>query len=133
MSADNIPDLPGLEADSLYRQEAITDLKVGSIQVLTPIKVDGSADESREKRFIGSTSILTPQGSLPVQSDIDAKTLEEAVQKFPAAMKSGVERMVNEAREMEREMRNGIVVPKGPVDTSGGPGQGGKPGGGLIV
>lgn len=132
MSADNIPEIPGVNADELYRQETITDLKVGSIQCLHPVCTDGSDDESRTSRFIGSTSILTPQGMLPVQADIEADSLEEAVKKFPEAMKAGIERMVEEAREMEREMRNNIVVPKGPLPDAAG-GQPGKPGGGMII
>ena len=132
MSAENLPEMPPLTADNLFRQETFTDLKVGTIQRLTPVKADGSVDESRNERFVASTSIMSPHGAVPVQADIEAKDLKEAVEKFPAAVKAGVEKMVEDARELERQMRSGIVVPKGNMDVSG-MGGGGAPGGGIAL
>jgi hypothetical protein len=113
LSSEQLPEMPGVDAANLYRQESYTDLQVGSIQCLFPVKDDGSKDESRKARFIGSTSLMTPQGALPVQADIEAETLAEAAAKFPEAVKASVERMIEEAREMERQARSNIVVPKG--------------------
>ena len=50
-------------ADDLYREETFTDRRVGSLQRLTPVKPDGTRDESREEIFVGQTQILTPAGA----------------------------------------------------------------------
>ena len=42
INLDNI----SVDAAGLYREEMITDLKAASMQVLTPVKVDGSVDET---------------------------------------------------------------------------------------
>jgi hypothetical protein len=78
---------------------------------LTPIKTDGSDDPSRPTLFSAETQILTPQGPLPIQVPIEAKTLEEALDKFPAAVQQGVDRLVEEAREMRRQQSSRIVTP----------------------
>ena len=41
--------------NNLYREEAITDLKVASIRRLVPIKTDGSPDASRPELIQGFT------------------------------------------------------------------------------
>ncbi|MCP4036268.1 MAG: cytoplasmic protein, partial [bacterium] len=42
LTAEMQPDL-----DNLYREESFTDLKIAQIRRLTPVKPDGSIDESR--------------------------------------------------------------------------------------
>lgn len=111
--ADEPTKMDKLEVDknNLYREEVFTDLRVASIRRLTPIKIDGSPDAARETLFSAETQILTPQGPLPIQVPIEAKTLEEALEKFPAAVQQGVERLVDEAREMRRQASSRIVTP----------------------
>ena len=41
-----------LDRENLFREETYTDLRAGSIQVLTPVKVDGSVDEIIESRTL---------------------------------------------------------------------------------
>ena len=66
----------------------------------------------------------------PVQCPLEATTLEEATAQFPDAVKQAVERLVDEAREMQRREASRIVVP-GEVPIPGGvKGPGG--GGGII-
>ena len=72
-----------LDGDNLYREENITDLKVGSIRVLTPVKVDGSADGTRSALYMGQTQLVSQMGPLPVSCEIDATSLQEAIEKFP--------------------------------------------------
>ena len=36
-----------IDGSNLWKEENYTDLQVGSIRVLTPIKIDGSVDEGR--------------------------------------------------------------------------------------
>lgn len=111
--ADEPTKMDKLEVDknNLYREEVFTDLRVASIRRLTPITIDGSPDPGRETLFSAETQILTPQGPLPIQVPIEAKTLAEALEKFPAAVQQGVERLVDEAREMRRQASSRIVTP----------------------
>ena len=111
--ADETMKLDRIEVDknNLYREDVFTDLKVATIRRLTPVKADGSTDALRETLFSAETQILTPQGPLPIHVPIEAKTLDEAIEKFPAAVQQGVERLVEEAREMRRQASSRIVTP----------------------
>ena len=100
-----------LDRENLYREETYTDLKAGSIQALTPVKEDGSVDESRTPLFMGEAHLMSPSGPLPVRCEIDAKTLVEALDKFPAAVNVAVDRMIEQARDMQRQESNRIVTP----------------------
>ena len=119
-----------VDADNLYREESITDLKVASIRRMIPIKTDGSEDPSRKTIYTGQAHIMSQMGPVPVSAEIDADSLEEAIRKFPEAIKAGIERMVEEAKEIQRQDSSRIVVPKGaPPNLTGG----GAPGGGNII
>ena len=100
-----------LDRENLYREETFTDLKAGSIQVLTPVKEDGAVDESRTPLFMGEAHLMSPSGPLPVRCEIDAKTLTEALDKFPAAVNVAVDHMIEQAREMQRKEAGRIVTP----------------------
>ncbi len=132
MAADDPQTVTEIEVDknNLYREEIVTDLKVASIRMLTPIKLDGSPDESREPIFTGQTTLMSAAGPLPVQCPLDATTLEEATAQFPEAVKQAVERLVDEAREMQRREASRIVVPGEAPIPGGIKGPGG--GGGII-
>jgi hypothetical protein len=126
MAAQN--DLPDVRLDpaAMYREEIFTDRRAGTIRRLTPVTLDGATDTSREVLFSGQTQLLTPAGVLPLVFEIEAKTLEEALQKFPDGVKVALEQAIDEAREMRREAASRIVVPE--VGASGlgpGPVQGG--------
>ena len=98
--------------NNLYKEEAFTDLTFATIRCLTPVKIDGSPDESRERIFTGMTQLMSPKGPIPVQCVIDnAKTLEEALDKLPAAIDKTVKAMIEEAREMQRQEASRIIVP----------------------
>ena len=91
-----------VDRDNLYREEVITDLKAATLRRLIPIQADGSPDASRPSLFLAETQLLTQGGLLPVQARLEAATLEEAIEIFPDAINQAVERMVEEAREMQR-------------------------------
>ena len=116
MSTDSPNPLGDIAVDpnNLYREETFTDLKVATLQRLTPIKPDGSADPSRETLFVGQTQLLSQAGPVPVHCPIEAASLSEAMEKFPAAVKQAVERLVEEAREIQRQEASRIVVPGSP-------------------
>ena len=92
-----------VNANNLYREESITDFKAASIRSLTPVKSDGTKDDGRETIFIGHTQLMSPQGMVPLQAMLQASTLEEAIEKYPAAMKQALEEMVENARKMQQE------------------------------
>ena len=92
-----------VDKNNLYKEESVTDLKVGSIRVLKPVTIDGSEDSGREEIFIGNTQIMTPQGMIPLQSKLNAKTLEAAIDEFPGAMQQALAKMVDEVKKMQEE------------------------------
>ena len=115
-----------VDTANLYREEIVTDLRVATIRRLVPIRADGSDDPSREPLYTGQTTLMSQGGPLPVQAPLEASTLEEAAAKFPQAIQDAVERLVEEAREMQRREASRIVVPseipgglKGPGGGSG--------------
>ena len=120
---------PKMDAATLYREEIITDRKVGTIRVLTPVKSDGSADASRAVIYIGEAQLMTSVGTLPINFELEAQTLDEAVSKFAGAAKEAVERTMKDLQELRRQAASSIVVPQGGM---GGLGPGGMPGGGKI-
>ena len=80
-----------VDTENMYREESFTDLKVASIRRLIPIKTDGSEDDSRPAIYTGSAQIMSQMGPVPVSTQIEAASLEEALQKFPDAIKDAIE------------------------------------------
>jgi hypothetical protein len=105
--------LPDIQVDSnnLYREEVFTDRKAGTLRKLVPVTADGAADAARAVVWSGQTQLLTPGGVLPLSFDIDAITLEQALERFPAAVHTALEAAIEEAREYRREAASRIVVP----------------------
>ena len=113
MSAGNNNPLGDIAVDqtNLYREETFTDLKVASIRRLTPIKPDGSDDFTRPAIFVGETTLMSSRGPLPINCPIEAANLQEAMDAFPVAVQNAVERLMEEAREIQRQESSRIVVP----------------------
>lgn len=110
---ENPQELGEIRVDNanLYREEVYTDLRIATIRRLTPVRPDGSPDESRQPLFTGQTHVMSQAGPLPVECAIEARTLEEAAEKFPQAIKQAVDRLVEEAKELRRREASRIVVP----------------------
>lgn len=128
MSGEDMAGEAGMNANELYREEVFTDRKVGTIRCLTPVKIDGATDDSRPVLYIGQAQMLTSVGAVPLNFEIPAHSLEEAVAGFAAEAQKAVERAMQEIQEMRREAASSIVVPQG----GGGMPGGGMPGGGKI-
>jgi len=114
MSDANGPKITNIKInpDNLYREESFTDLTYATIRRLTPVKIDGSPDESRESLFTGMAQLMSPNGPIPVQCVIEgAKTLSEAADKLPDAIEKSVQAMIAEAEEMHRQESSRIVMP----------------------
>jgi hypothetical protein len=118
---------PKMDPDSLYREDIVTDRKVGTIRMLTPLKSDGTTDTARPVLYMGEAQIMTGAGPLPISFEIEVSTLAEAVEKFGDAAKDAIEKTVRDLQEMRRQQASSIVVPQGPL---GGLGPGGLGGGG---
>jgi len=99
---------------NLYQEEVFTDLRVGSIRRLTPVLPDGSRDMGRPQLFTGQAQLMSPAGPLPIQCNLKATSLDEAMTQFPQAINEAVERLVQEAEEMRRQETSRIVVPGQP-------------------
>jgi hypothetical protein len=122
-----------VDTENLYREETFTDLKVASIRRLTPIKADGSDDPTRPAIFVGETTLMSSRGPLPINCPIEAASLSDAFNAFPEAVQQAVERLMEEAREIQRQEASRIVVP-GPMPGGGLGGPfGGGGGGGRII
>ena len=118
-----------MDAAALYREETITDRKVGTIRVITPVKSDGSFDAGRNVLYQGETQLLTAAGVLPLVFDIEATSLAEAVEKFAQGAADAVERTRREIEQLRREAASSIIVPaRMPGGMPGGP-EGMPPGG----
>ena len=122
-SDDRMMDMK-MDAASVYKEEIYTDRKVGTIRVLVPVKSDGSPDTARKTLYMGEAQILTQVGALPVNFEIEAAALDDAIAEYATAAKEGVERTVRELQEMRRQQASSIVVP----GAGGMGGMGGMPG-----
>jgi hypothetical protein len=100
-----------MDVNNLYREEIVTDRRVGTLRMMTPIKGDGSLDEKREVIFMGEAQIMTQAGPMPINFEIEAKSLTEAVAQFAEAAQQGVEKTVRELQELRRQQSSSIVVP----------------------
>jgi hypothetical protein len=129
---------PGMDVQSLYREEIYTDRKLATLRVLVPVKSDGSPDPSRSTQFLGEAQLMTNMGPLPISFDIPANDLAEAIARYGEAAKSGVENAVRELQEMRRQASSSLVIPSAGATSAiaGGGGLpglgGGLPGGGKI-
>ncbi len=92
-----------INKDNLYREDSITDLRVGAIRLLLPIKPDGTEDKSRTTKFIGHTQLMSPQGPIPIQAELGANNIEEALEMFPEIMKQNMDEIIKKIKEMQQQ------------------------------
>jgi len=100
-----------IDQNNLYHEETFSDLKVGWIRRLTPVRPDGSRDNKRKPLYIGQTQLMTPQGPIPIQCEIPAKTLPDAIAKWSEAMESTMQKVMERAMEMQRQAESRIIKP----------------------
>jgi len=89
-----------LDSKGLFREEVFTDLRVGTLKQLTPVTSDGSRDLGRPMAYVGETQLMSQVGPLPVQAPIEADNLQQALERFPAAVQRAVEAMIAEVKEL---------------------------------
>ena len=134
MAADSRTSEAAMDATSLYREEIVTDRKVGTIRMLVPITPEGTPDGARPTIYAGEAQIMTNMGALPVSFDIDAANLAEAVANYADAARAGIERTMRELQELRRQQSSGLIVPPAGAASAlaGGMPMGGMGGGGKI-
>jgi hypothetical protein len=98
---------------NLHQEEVFSDLTIGSIRRLSPVKPNGEPDKTRPLLFVGQAQIYTQQGPMPIQFPIDAKNLPQAMEKFPEAMEEFVSHLVEQAKELQRQEQSRLIVPGG--------------------
>jgi hypothetical protein len=100
-----------MDSTQLYLEETFTDRKVGTIRRLTPVAADGSPDAARPLLFVGQAQVMTPMGAVPLSFELDAATLNEAIEKFGVAAEAAVHQTMRELQEMRREQASSLVIP----------------------
>ena len=121
-----------MDSDAMYREEVFTDRKMGTIRVMTPVKSDGSEDSSRSVLYVGQAQLMTPMGALPLAFEIEASSLNEALEKYPDEAQHALDKTLEELKELQRQQASSIVMPGDPGMPPGGLPGGGMPGGGGI-
>ena len=99
------------DTDNLYRIDTYTDQKTGSIRRMTPVDAEGNDDPSREVRYIGEASAMTPAGSLPLNFELEGENLAEAASGFGEAAEKALSETIEELKRMQREQQDRIMVP----------------------
>lgn len=102
-----------MDSTQVYREETFTDRKVGTIRRLSPVTADGSADAARPVLFVGQAQVMTPMGAVPISFELEALTLDAAIEKFGAAAEQAVQQTMRELQEMRREQASSLVIPEG--------------------
>ena len=115
-----------LDLNNLYREEIFTDQKIGTLRQMTPVKSDGTRDDSRPILFVGETSLMTPAGTLPIHFRLEGKDLGEAAKQFSDAANKAIQETMEQLRELRRQAASSIVVPDMSKGGMGGLGGGGK-------
>ena len=108
-----------IDRSNLYEEQTFTDLKVGMIKRMTPVKSDGALDKTRKSVFVGQTSLMTPGGPLPIQAVIQAKDLQQAIKKFPEAMKMAMDKLAEEAKKYQQQEQDRIEKPESRIIVPG--------------
>src|ERR1700734_4085771 len=100
-----------MDATQVYREEIFTDRKVGTIRRMTPVTVDGAADDKRPVIFVGQAQVMTPMGAVPISFELEADTLGAAIEKFGASAEQAVHQTMRELQELRREQASSLVIP----------------------
>jgi hypothetical protein len=100
-----------MDTDNLYREEIYTDRKMGTLHILTPVTPEGEVDGERNTIFMGSTQLMTPYGAMPLNFEIEAESMAQALEKFGETAKQALDRTIEEAKQYQRDQASSIVIP----------------------
>jgi len=110
-----------MDIANLYREDTYTDRKLGVIRCMTPVTGEGIQDTSRPVLYLGQAEIMTSMGPVPINFEIPAVTLAEAVAGFAATAQQAVERTMQQIQEMRRQQASQLVVAPGMPGLKDGP------------
>lgn len=119
-------DLPEITLDTaaLYREELITDRKAGMLRIMTPVTPSGEIDASRSVIYTAQTQLMSQAGPLPISAEIQADSLDQAIQHYDEVINQAIQDTLKELEEMRRKAASQIVVPDGTGGVpAGGPGK----------
>src|ERR1700692_2238448 len=85
-----------MDSTPIYHEKPFTDRKVGTIRRLTPVAADGSADAARPVIFVGQAQVMTPMGAVPISFELDAASLNVAIEKFLVAEEQASQQTMRE-------------------------------------
>jgi hypothetical protein len=100
-----------MDASNLYREETYTDRQLGTLHVLTPVDSKGETDTGRDVIYMGNTQLMTPYGAMPLSFEIEADSMEQALEKFGETAKQSLDRTIEEAKQYQRDQASSIVIP----------------------
>ena len=100
-----------MDSTQIYHEETFTDRRVGTIRRLTPVTAEGSIDSARSVIFVGQAQVMTPMGAVPISFELDASTLNAAIEKFGVAAEQAVQQTMRELQEIRREQASSLVIP----------------------
>jgi hypothetical protein len=100
-----------MDAANLYREETYTDRQLGTLHILTPVDSKGEADGSRDTIYMGNTQLMTPYGAMPLSFEIEADSMEQALEKFGETAKQTLDHTIEEAKQYQRDQASSIVIP----------------------
>src|SRR3989442_5162540 len=101
---------PKMDATNLYREEIITDRRVGTIRLLTPISPSGAVDSKRKVLYVGETQVLTAGGMLSIAFQLDASSLSQAIEKFSSGGEGAGEEEMPGIQQLRRESASSLVI-----------------------
>jgi hypothetical protein len=109
----NAPTEARFDPNQLYREDAYTDRRVGTLRVLVPLLPSGEADTSRSTLYMGQISVMTPMGTLPISFEIEgAQTLADAIEGFATGAQQAMDDTMRELQQMRRESASQLVIPE---------------------
>ena len=100
-----------MDPNQVYREETFTDRRVGTIRRLTPVDAEGRDDSTRPVLYVGQAQVMTPMGAVPISFELEAATLDAAIEQFGAAAEAAVQQTMRELQEMRREQASSLVIP----------------------
>ncbi len=103
-----------VDRGNLYREESLTDLKVAVIRRLIPVNPEGTDDKTRKVLFVGHSQVMSSEGPIPLQAQLAAENLEEAMSVFPKAMEEAMAEMIEQIKQLQREQeqeKSRIITP----------------------
>ena len=103
-----------LNEHDLYEIRLISDDKAGELKWYVPVSVLGYQDPTRAYKFKGMTMINTPQGPRPLEFEIEATNLSDALIEWPRKLEAQIRSMQS---QMEEAHRQRLLAGKAPVST----------------